>query len=1103
MADRYWVAGGDGNYNSTTNWSATSGGASGASVPTTADDVFFNASSGAGTATITAFSNCRSLNLTGFTGTLQFNDNLDINGVATWNLGTGGYSTTGVSGIRVVGSSLTIVSNGTTWSNRLSFANSGLTVTLSDTLNVSGEINILSVQTINGNTLNVIGNISFSGTGSLGTTTIALTGTGTFSSNVNNVIRNNITINTSGTITMSGALNYAAGTFTYVSGTVITTGHELRISTQNCTLNTNGITWNDFSVSTNLTITLTSNLNISGTFFATLTSITIINGNTVNISGNLNNTQSVSGTSIILLSGTGTWSGGGTISNPLTINTSGTITISSSLAYSNGTLTYTAGTVITTGSTITINSATLNTSGMTWNNIILGNATLTSDLNVGGNCFLGTATINSNSVNVGGNLFNNGSPSGTATFNMVGTGTLSSVATSAIFNCDLNINTLGTITIDTLFCFANRTFNYIAGTVITTGSDFQVRASSGTTTLSTNGIVFNVFSIFSTGSFIVSLTNDLTVSNNFLVQASGQVTINGNTLNINGNLQFQGSNIILGTTLFNITGNCTMLSSINTRNNITINTLGDVQLGSNFNYSTGTFTIISGTIIPTSFFLNISANSTLNFNGITWHNILFSGGSVVITLTSNLVVSGTFRYQLSNLSFSIGSNTIDLSSADLNPIGGTFTMPSNLTCKSLIIGSGTTINANTLTVLENLTITQSVSGTTSIVYGGTGTWTANTTATTINNNFTINTAGTLTISGAVSKTGGIFTYTAGTIDDTLGTVVTGNATTCNISGVTWTKFLVSGTTTLTSNINATTFGTALNNNISFTLGGNTLNFTHLELGNTGTTTLPTAWVCQDIEFKNISSGVLTGNSITINGNITQTNNGVTSGTTTFTYAGTGTWTATGTGHFSNSVTINTAGTLTFISANLGGGIFTYTAGTVITTGSTLSIRGNGTTMNHGAIIWYNVTTTTNITSFILNNQLVCLNALTIDNSQVTFSGTDGTFDVYYLNLNSSGTVARNPRLVATKTYRVRVGFTSQGTLAFPITLSSTVAASQAIFTLDNGATIDVGFVNATDIDSSMGRTIYSYRGVFSNTLNWQLLPTDVVASTGGNSVFIN
>ena len=43
MADRYWV-GGTGTWNSsnTANWSATSGGASGASVLTSADNVLFN-----------------------------------------------------------------------------------------------------------------------------------------------------------------------------------------------------------------------------------------------------------------------------------------------------------------------------------------------------------------------------------------------------------------------------------------------------------------------------------------------------------------------------------------------------------------------------------------------------------------------------------------------------------------------------------------------------------------------------------------------------------------------------------------------------------------------------------------------------------------------------------------------------------------------------------------------------------------------------------------------------------------------------------------------------------------------------------------------------
>jgi hypothetical protein len=65
MATRYWV-GGTGNWSSTTKWSATSGGASGASVPTSTDDVVFNASSGTAgfVATVNSAQTCASLTLT-------------------------------------------------------------------------------------------------------------------------------------------------------------------------------------------------------------------------------------------------------------------------------------------------------------------------------------------------------------------------------------------------------------------------------------------------------------------------------------------------------------------------------------------------------------------------------------------------------------------------------------------------------------------------------------------------------------------------------------------------------------------------------------------------------------------------------------------------------------------------------------------------------------------------------------------------------------------------------------------------------------------------------------------------------------------------------
>jgi hypothetical protein len=76
MADRYW-RGGSGTWNgtSTTNWSTTSGGASGASVPTSADNVIFDANSNTGTgsftvtmATVTAV--CADFTATGVDGTM-------------------------------------------------------------------------------------------------------------------------------------------------------------------------------------------------------------------------------------------------------------------------------------------------------------------------------------------------------------------------------------------------------------------------------------------------------------------------------------------------------------------------------------------------------------------------------------------------------------------------------------------------------------------------------------------------------------------------------------------------------------------------------------------------------------------------------------------------------------------------------------------------------------------------------------------------------------------------------------------------------------------------------------------------------------------------
>ena len=77
MPNRFWV-GGTATWDalSTANWSATSGGVAGASVPGSADTAFFDANSGVNTVTLAYAPTLGGLNLGNFPGTLNFNSNV-------------------------------------------------------------------------------------------------------------------------------------------------------------------------------------------------------------------------------------------------------------------------------------------------------------------------------------------------------------------------------------------------------------------------------------------------------------------------------------------------------------------------------------------------------------------------------------------------------------------------------------------------------------------------------------------------------------------------------------------------------------------------------------------------------------------------------------------------------------------------------------------------------------------------------------------------------------------------------------------------------------------------------------------------------------------
>jgi hypothetical protein len=205
MADRYWV-GGTASWNGTAllKWSTTSGGLGGASVPTTADDVFFDALS-TGTCTIAAFNTgAKSINCTGFTGTITGSVGITVAGSVTLVAGmtythTGAMSFTGTGTLTTAGKAFSAVTvNG-----------SGITLTLGDALDIGGRTLTVTQGTFNAANYNVTCGIFSSSNSNVRTITMGsglwtLGGTGTiwntgtttnltFNKNTANILLSNTT----------------------------------------------------------------------------------------------------------------------------------------------------------------------------------------------------------------------------------------------------------------------------------------------------------------------------------------------------------------------------------------------------------------------------------------------------------------------------------------------------------------------------------------------------------------------------------------------------------------------------------------------------------------------------------------------------------------------------------------------------------------------------------------------------------------------------------------------------------------------------------------------------------------------------------------------
>lgn len=139
MALRYWV-GGTNTWDGTagTKWALTSGGAGGQAVPTSADDVFFDAASGANTVAIsTGNTGAKSINCTGFTGAISGTVAISVSGSITFVTGMT-LSYTGAITILATG---TLTTGGKTL-GPITIGTAGAVVTLGSALTSSGTITL-------------------------------------------------------------------------------------------------------------------------------------------------------------------------------------------------------------------------------------------------------------------------------------------------------------------------------------------------------------------------------------------------------------------------------------------------------------------------------------------------------------------------------------------------------------------------------------------------------------------------------------------------------------------------------------------------------------------------------------------------------------------------------------------------------------------------------------------------------------------------------------------------------------------------------------------------------------------------------------------------
>lgn len=605
-AARYWISNVPSNWNNTANWSASSGGAGGASIPTTTDDVRFDAN-GVGNCNFDVTISIRTIIVNGYTGTLiQGSNSITTSNLATFTTGT--------------------------------------------FLGGSGNITIGAVYTLSGTAFT-----STSGILELNGTTAAFT-SGTFNHN-NGTVRCRI----SGTQTMSGVsqtfynLEFAGNTSTYnitSTGNVTALSNLLITGSLPCTLNTGTI---DVKADINITNTAsggggTALVRISGT------GAQIFNGSSIVSTGALPRLT------VDKPSGTLDLINFPTVANTFTY-TAGTVNAGSS------TVCFTTGSVASYSiiGSVTLNNIVFNAAtALTITVSAATTLTATGNMTMAGTANL---IMNTGTIAVQANIIDNNSAiggGGNATILINGTGAQSLTSTGVIDQGKLpsvRINKGGgNLTLPSLITVVGG-WDYLAGTVdVSTNNSTAVFENTLTIsgTHSLNNIIFNAIANYT---FTVAAGTTLTALGNTSIMGSGNAIFNTGNINLLGNLTLTNTATAGGgSTVISFTGsaNQSIISSVLINQSslpaVTINKTGGtlvfpslITVRGDWTYTAGAYDVSTNN--STIVFAGPLVAGAKSITGThTLNNVIFQGNTnntfnvntgTVLTLTGILTTTGS------------------------------------------------------------------------------------------------------------------------------------------------------------------------------------------------------------------------------------------------------------------------------------------------------------------------------------------------------------------------------------------------------------------------------------------------------------------------------